>query len=253
MKVHTPTMVGMALLLCFGIAFAPNVVQAATLISDDFEVDTSADYTVVDDGTPDGTVTFAFDYVAAGIPLAPNSQPGDTGGLRFTANDTAGASDAFTAFHNVLIPDAPRVTLTVDVYMGFDAGATTEYAHIGIGGNGVNPNTVFSPISGSGTFVAFTGDGGSGSSDYRYFVETQTTTTTSDPSYLAGSGSNFAQLYQDIYPNTNGSPSNIWTTVTVEWINGRIIYSLDGTPIIDTDLIDPESHSYSDCVRHAHN
>ena len=52
------------------LAACGNSLSAALLISDDFEVDSSANYTVVDDGTPDGTVNFGYDYVAAGIPLA---------------------------------------------------------------------------------------------------------------------------------------------------------------------------------------
>ena len=56
--------------------------QSTVIISDTFETDTSADYTIVDDGTPNGTQAFNWDYVAAGIPLAPRSQAGDTGGLR---------------------------------------------------------------------------------------------------------------------------------------------------------------------------
>jgi hypothetical protein len=57
--------------------FAASSATAQTLITDDFEADSSANYTIIDDGTPDGTQDFAFDYVAAGIPLAPRSTAGD--------------------------------------------------------------------------------------------------------------------------------------------------------------------------------
>jgi hypothetical protein len=207
--------------------------SAGVIITDDFEIDSSANYTVVNDGSPDGTVDFMFDYVAAGIPLAPNSSPGDTYGVRFTANDTAGATDAFTAFHNTLVTG--NYMMQVDVYMGVTGtGGTTEYAHVGVGGDGVTFNQVFSPISGSGSFLAFTGDGGSSSSDYRWFNEEITTVPTDDPSYLAGSGQNTAPLYQQIFPATNGSPTNIWTTVTitVDADTDTITYALDGTDII---------------------
>ncbi len=205
----------------------------AGILADDFEVDSSASYTVVNDGAPDGTVTFAFDYIAAGIPLAPNSVAGDRGGLRFTANDAVGAADAFTAFHNTAVNGS--FEMFVDVYMGVTgAGGTTEYAHIGVGGDGATFNQVFSPISGSGSFLAFTGDGGSGGSDYRWFNQEITTVPSDDPSYLAGSGMNTAALYQQIYPNTDGSPTNIWTTVhiTVDAGADTITYALDGTDII---------------------
>ena len=120
---------------------------------DAFDGDTSANYTVVNDGTPDGTVTFGFDYVGAGIPLAPNSDAGSGFGLRMTANDTAGASDAFTAFHNTSV--AGSYTMLVDMYMAVTGtGGTTEYSHIGVGGDGATFNSVFTPISGSGAFLA---------------------------------------------------------------------------------------------------
>ena len=142
---------------------------SAQIITDDFEVDTSANYTITDDGTPDGTQAFAFDYIAAGIPLAPRSSPGDTGGLRLTANDTAGVSDGWTCFHNTAV-NSSHYTLTVDVWMNFVvSGVTTEYAHVGVGGDGMTVNSLFLPITGSGSYIAFDGDGGSTLSDYRWF------------------------------------------------------------------------------------
>ena len=208
---------------------------SADLLSDAFDGDTSANYTVVDDGAPDGTVTFGFDYVAAGIPLAPNSAAGSGMGLRFTANDTAGATDAFTAFHNTSVTGS--YTMMVDMYMAVTGtGGTTEYSHIGVGGNGTTFNSVFTPISGSGAFLAMTGEGGSGSSDYRHFIQETTTVPTDDPSYLAGSGANTAELYQSIFPNTNGAPTNLWVEVQIDVVTGgttnTVTYSLNGTPIV---------------------
>mgnify|MGYP003333450516 FL=1 len=95
--------------------------QSTVLISDTFETDTSGDYTIVDDGTPNGTQAFNWDYAAAGIPLAPRSQPGDASGLRLTANDTDGSADAWTLFHNTPVT-ADFYTLTVDAYMNWEIG-----------------------------------------------------------------------------------------------------------------------------------
>lgn len=219
---------------------ATGTTQAA-LISDDFEVDSSGDYTVVQ-STGDSTSTFAFDYVAAGIPLAPRSAPGDKGGLRMTANDTAGAPDQITAFHNTLVtpPAGKGYKLTVDVYMNVNlaASGTTEYAHVGIGGDGATFNSIFTPISGSGMFHAFTGEGGSGS-DHRYYLDPTaggpTTVPGSDPSMLAGSANGTAALYQSIFPTTAvpGSPTNIWTTLEIQALSGRLTVSYDGNMIID--------------------
>ena len=213
----------------------------ASVIDDDFEVDTSGDYTVADDGTPDGTVTFNFDYIAAGIPLAPRSDPNDRSGLRFTANDTAGASDSFTAYHNTALGSGPY-RLVVDMYINVGAtSGTTEYGTFGLAASDPNiPNTIFLPISGSGTFLSVTGEGGS-ASDYRYFVDGTTTVPAADPSYIAGGTNGTLPFYQALYPSPPydfaGSPGNAWATVEViVAANGRVIYKMDGTKIIDTNL-----------------
>ncbi|MDB4724797.1 hypothetical protein OAF85_01370, partial [Planctomycetota bacterium] len=173
--------------------------------------------------------------------LAPNSAPGDTGGLKLTANDTAGAGDAWTLFHTNPVA-ADFYVLHVDVWMNFTSGSgTTEFSEVGVGGDGVTYNSVFSPISGSGAFIAFTGDGGS-SSDFRWFRavpntpmgETDNTTLpNSHPSYLGhgsnGSGSFFQSLFPAPPSTTAGSPGNIWTTVRIEVDNlgGQISFYFD--------------------------
>jgi hypothetical protein len=230
-------------LLATAAALGASSASAQGLIADDFEVNTSGDYTIVDDGTPDGTQTFAFDYVAAGIPLAPRSSAGDRRGLRLTANDLTGSTDAWTLFHNTPVT-ADHYTLTVDVWMNFIVGpTTTEHAHIGVGGNGTTFNSLFTPISGSGAFIAFTGDGGSGS-DYRWFRdalntppgETSNTTLPNDhPSYLGNGSNNVNPFFQTLFPSPPatiaGSPGNIWTTVVIDVdnINGVISFYFDGT------------------------
>ena len=221
--------------------FATSAAAQSVFINDNFETDTSADYIIVNDGSPDGTQEFAFDYIAAGIPLAPNSAPGDTGGLKLTANDTAGAGDAWTLFHTNPVA-ADFYALHVDVWMNFTSGSgTTEFSEVGVGGDGVTYNSVFSPISGSGAFIAFTGDGGS-SSDYRWFRavpntpmgETDNTTLpNSHPSYLGhgsnGSGSFFQSLFPSPPASNAGSPGNVWTTVRIEVDNlgGQISFYFD--------------------------
>ncbi|MCP3919880.1 MAG: hypothetical protein GY711_30475 [bacterium] len=216
---------------------------SAQIISDDFEVDSSADYTIVNDGTPDGTQSFAFDYIAAGIPLAPRSAPGDTGGLKLTVNDTVGTQDAHTLFHNTAV-SVTHYKLTVDVWMNFVLGntGTTEHAHVGVGGDGVTFNQLFSPISGSGAYIAFDGDGDS-ISDYRWYRacvnnppgDTACTTLPNDHASYLGHGSNntgvfFQGLFTSPPATTPGSPGNIWTTLEIEVDNtaGVISFLFDG-------------------------
>lgn len=232
--------------------FAAPVSAAPILISDDFESDTSANYTVVDDGTADGTSTFAFDYIGAGLPLAPHSTAGDTGGLRLTSNDTAGATDAITAFHNTAVT-ADEYHLSVDVYMGVTGtGGTTEHAHVGVAGDGATFNSLFSPISGSGHFLAFTGEGGS-SSDYRHSRPAAIggLTNSGDPSYLNSDHTTNAtgDTYQAIFPSPPydfaGSPGNAWTTLEILVADGLIRYYFDGTPIIRSEYSDADGDQVS--------
>ncbi|WP_145194582.1 hypothetical protein [Planctomycetes bacterium Poly30] len=231
-----------ALALSAAAALASTASFGQTLISDGFELGSAADYTVVDDGTPDGAEDFSFDYIAAGIPLAPRSGAGDTNGLRLTANVSAGVADARTAFHNTAIT-ASRYRLTVDVWMNFVGTAgTTEFGHVGVGGDGTTFNSVFTPISGSGAFLSFTGDGGSGS-DYRWFRDSantplgdadSTTLPNTHPSYLGHGSNNSGAFFQALFPSPPstiaGSPGNIWTTVEIEVDNncGLISFSFDG-------------------------
>jgi hypothetical protein len=225
--------------LFIGLGLATS--HGAIAINDNYETDTSGNYTFVNDGTPNGTVTFGFDYVAAGIPLAPRSTAGDTKGLRFTANDSLAAVDAWTAFHNTTI-NAPKYIMTVDVYMRFDAlVASTEYAHVGVGGNGTTFNSLFTPISGSGSFMAFTGDGGS-ASDYRWYLDPAnggpTTYPATDLSYLGHGANNTGPFYQALFPGGTvvGSPGNLWTTVevTVDNVARSIQYRMDGQLVFDS-------------------
>ncbi|MEM9378923.1 MAG: hypothetical protein AAGB93_03160 [Planctomycetota bacterium] len=224
-------------------ALVTGAASAQTLITDNFEVDSSADYTLVDDGVPDGSQIWAFDYTALSIPPAPRSAAGETSGVVFTANDAGGVADHWTAFHNTAVT-ADSYRLTVDVWMNFvGASGTTEYSHIGVGGDGATFNSVFTPISGSGAFLAFTGDGGSSSSDYRWFRDAantpagdadSTTLPNSHPSYLGHGSRESDPFFQDLFPappsTIPGSPSNIWTTVQIDVdnINGVISFRFDG-------------------------
>ncbi|MCA9235036.1 MAG: PEP-CTERM sorting domain-containing protein [Planctomycetales bacterium] len=214
----------------------------AAIIADDFEVDSSANYTVVANGT-DGVATFGWDYIAAGIPLAPNSTAGDTGGLMLTANTSQEVEEARTAYNNTAVT-ASKFQLSVDVWMNVNiqSSGTTEFGHVGVAGDGVTVNSLFSPITGSGHFVAFTGEGGS-SSDFRHSTPTTLAVPSGDPSYLNSTNTTNAtgDTYQAIFTNPPyefaGSPGNAWATLTITAVAGqKITYAFNGTPIIRTDF-----------------
>ena len=242
------------------LAMACGSAASASLIVDNFEGSSASNYTVATEATPDGTSDFAFDYVAAGLPLAPNSAPGGGRGLRFTANTTVPTGiDAYTAFHNTFIDtiNTPQYLVTVDVYMGFAGTSTTEFAAVGVGGNGLVTNKVgpgTNPAtgqSGSGSFLSFSGDGAA-ARDYLWYLDTANggvgtvsavtaagpPTFTISPTYLAGGAGSELPLYNSIFPGTTpingGSPSNRWTTVgiLVDQNLNQISYSIGGTIIV---------------------
>ena len=242
MKKYVP--IAAACGLTFGLSAQGQV------ITDDFEVDSSASYTVLDDGnapsgdgTPDSTIDFNFDYIAAGIPLAPNSLAGTTGGLRMAANESGGPStleeDHISAFHNTAIT-AAEFTLTVDVYMGVEAaGGSTEFGHVGVAGSSNDFTSIFTPVVFNGHTLAFTGEGGS-ASDYRH-SDPGAIYNDGDATYLNSTNTTNAtgDTYQTIFSDSNGfefpgSPGNSWTTLQIDVASGFITYSFDGTPIIST-------------------
>jgi hypothetical protein len=234
----------MKTVLVLSCVLAMGSLASAQLITDDFEVDSSANYTVVEQGGPDATATFGFDYVAAGIPIAPNSPAGQVGGLRMTANDTLQATNQITAFHNTQLVGFTDYSLRVDVYMGVTGtGGTTEHMHVGIAGDGLTANSLFSPIQGSGHFMAMTGEGGS-SSDYRHSTPSTLAVPSGDASYLNDLNTTNAtgDTYQNLFPSPPyefaGSPGNAWTTLEIRVQGGMVTYLLEGetglTPIIQT-------------------
>ncbi|MAT69870.1 MAG: hypothetical protein CMJ58_10135 [Planctomycetaceae bacterium] len=244
--------------LAAGALFAASA-QAQVLISDDFESDSSASYTIVDDsnaasgdGEADSTVTFNFDYSALGIAAAPNSS-GGTSGLYLTVNNTSSDNggdgalqeDHVTVFNNLNIT-APVYTLSVDMYMGVEAGqsGSTEFAHIGVAGSTADFLSIFTPIVANGHFISITGEGGS-SSDYRHATPGTPAVNSGDPSYLNSTNTTNAtgDVYQALFPapaDFPGSPGNLWTTLTIDVTPYNVTYSLDGTPIIRTPVEENE-------------
>jgi len=232
---------------------AASAAAQTVVISDTFEVDSRANYVIVDDSSPDGTQTFAWDYVSAGLPLAPRSAPGTARGLRLTANDAATATDAWTLFHTTPV-SAPFYRLEVDVWMNFDTfGPSTEHAHIGVGGDGVTFNSIFSPVSGSGVHFAFDGDGDT-ASDYRWYRdlahlpngETDIgTIPATHPSYLGHGSNNTHPFFQALFPSPPatraGSPGNIWTTVRIDVDNaaGVVEMYFDGVLTFQGNFANP--------------
>lgn len=206
---------------------------------DSYETDSSANYSLVTDGFPDGTVTFGYDYTNDGVPLAPRSAPGAGKGLRMTVNDLMAEPEAFTAYFKPPITYS-SYKVEVDVYMAYQGVAgVTEFATVGVGGNGSNFNQFQFPTSGSGAFISFSGDGGS-SSDYRWYRNASLTPSgdtasnlipNTHPSYLGHGSDNNSPFFNALFPGGSapGAPGNRWTTVMIDVNNGAIGFYFDGS------------------------
>jgi hypothetical protein len=114
------------------------------LWSDNFNTDTSANWTVQfasNDGLPDYSAQFNYDYSADGLPPAPHSGA-DTHGLKVTVNKgDASAAAAGINFYPNGQSFSGNYALRFDMYLIMGNGTyTTEYALLGLNhsGNQVN-------------------------------------------------------------------------------------------------------------------
>lgn len=225
---------------CFFLA-AGLAGRSAIDFVDPFEVESSSSYSLVTDGLADGTVTFAYDYVAQGIPAAPHSNPGDRHGLRMTVNDARASTEAFTLFWNNPV-NLSEYTVEVDVYMGYSGFlGSTEFATVGVGGSGVMFNQFENPTAGSGVYASFSGDGGS-QRDFTWYRDASVTPPgdpdsglipTTHPSYNGHGSDNSHSFFQGLFPGgTNpGAPGNLWTTLGIQVRPGQVEFLMDGQTV----------------------
>lgn len=156
--------------LASGTLLIPVTDTSAQLYSDNFDLNSLANYTVNQD--PDTEVLFSYDYSANGIPSAPNSVGGTTLGVRFRANidTTAGAAAInISPTGQGFVGD---YTLRYDLWMNANGpfpaggGGSTQFATAGVGNSG----TAIQRSSGTanGPWFAVDSEGGSGI-DYRAY------------------------------------------------------------------------------------
>jgi len=182
-------------LKCFNsVLSVGSLVLASTVahgqFSDDFEDGLgSGRYNVATDfesGASDNSINFAFDYTAAGVPLAPNSTGGSTTGLYVQSNltddcpglpgcdgsDNEGEMIAFYPNSGNAFGASDDYIFQFDYYQYVenvgDIFVMTESVSMGINANGTDANWFFGQNPTSGSWFSMTTDGDS-ATDIRAF------------------------------------------------------------------------------------
>jgi hypothetical protein len=235
--------------------------QPAPLFSDDFETDTSANWSVLDgsgSGTSDYTAEFSFNYgatkytftntvthtvVTNTIPPAPNSSGGATRGVKLTVNknddvaDTAGVS---------IYPKGQtfqgNYALRFDLWINYNGGAgggsgSTEYATFGINHSGAVVNWTDLLPQGDGVWYATTGEGGA-ARDYRAYEFDGTQTYSLSTAEAGQIGGNAAEgVFVERFPagvfETTGAVGKRWVQVEVSQRDGVLVWKIDGYVIAE--------------------
>lgn len=210
----------------------------------------SAPFTDSEAANFDGTVDFAADYGALGIPAAPNSG-GTTTGVLFEANRTDNPNSSGDQGESIgtiatgfSLP-AGSFKMTMDVYFNVENpnSGTTEYGTFGIyasgpnfpGDDGVNDDAPFRFGLSNGDGLAWQANGDAGSTfDFLRYE---------DPGN-ADAGAQFSlYAYDDLLPgaipglpaNATGSgaigPQENWIEVSIERVGKIISFSINGFEI----------------------
>ncbi len=231
-----------------------------TLLSDNFNTAaSSANYTEA--ATADAAVAYGFNYGAAlGIPVAPKTTDGSTTGVRFSANETAGAANGITL--HTIQSFSGDYTVRFDAWINangaFPGGGTgsTEFLTAGVGGDGTTVNQ--GGATGFGAWTAVTGEGGS-SRDYRIYKGSAEQFPASGQFSGGANGNNSDAYYSGLggvdvgaLPQGGGAQTGTtavgtfgfeWHEVELNVENGLMNWSIDGLNIatLNPNIGDPFS------------
>lgn len=227
----------------------------ATAFADNFDVDTSAGWSVFY-GTTDVTrdqATFAYDYSADGIPAAPRSAGGTTKGLKLEANVINLGSALFSGLS--ASPTGQSFTgdfrLRVDWWANYPgplpAGGTgsTQLGLCGIT-SGTRAQWPGAAAGSDSVYFAMTGDGGSGV-DVRAYTNGGAVLP-AGPAYYAAAGLNNTDPYYAVFGNLSappdqlatpfggnqtgltslGAPGEVWHDVVITKLGNTVTWHLDG-------------------------
>ncbi len=229
-------------------------IGSASLFSENFDADHTANWTV-NDGPTDDHVNFFFDYSTLGIPSAPNSAGGSTRGLMMYANATAGIFGGFS-----VSPTGQNFTgdyrVTADIWMNFlgpapaGGSGTTQLGGMGIGSSGTYANW---PGNADGVYFMTTNDGNS-SADWRAYssaavagyqngdpVYYAATRNASDPYYASLGGDAPPAAQTTLYASQTGNAQAgciafAWHQSIIDVKGGFATWTIDTLPIATVDL-----------------
>lgn len=236
------------------------------LFDDNFDTDTTANWTVNEANVDSNRATFNYDYSAMGIPVAPNTPGTTTRGLKLEANVGA---PTFTGLS--VSPTGKEFSgdyrLSFDMWVNYNGplaaggtGSTMSFS-AGVGTDGTVAQ--FPGTSVQGVLFSVTGDGGSGL-DWRAYAATGAALTPATGAYAAGTQSS-AQNNSDpyyapfgrasapeaqlaIYPDQTeqvsvGAPGMAWHEVVIEKRGTNFTWFVDNLRIATITLTNKEISS----------
>lgn len=224
------------------------------LFSDDFDTDSSANWNVfwgADNGVPDYTVNWAYDYGATPysygglthlIPPSPHST-GSTKGVKFTVNTSTG-SDVGVNIYPKNKTFSGNFAVKFDMWINYPGGAngsggsgTTQYGIFGINHTGTRANWGAASASATdGFWFGCDGDGGA-VRDYRAYLGNLSGIQTELIGASSGltASNHAASIYQTLFPappnETVGTPGKNWVSVEIDQTNNNVKVLMNGTVI----------------------
>jgi hypothetical protein len=200
------------------LSYSASSASAATLYSDDFNADTSANYNkFITNGAsagPSGDATFAYQYGTApgagglSIPIAPHTTDATTIGLRLRTDNlqnaaaaaVVGATEIVTK--NLSLPSSYKIS--VDVWQNYIGGTNINSS----GSNGTTGVAIGIGTAGTGLqYIAgndgllmegFAEDGAGANQSYRIYTNNAHPNPTTKPYWAAGTGASSA-TFSDAY------------------------------------------------------
>ena len=240
----------------FGTIVDDDQPAAPVLFSDDFNLDTSANWTQLfaaqTNENYDATVAFAFDYSSLGVTPAPHST-NDTLGLMVTVNKDFDAAAAGINLYPIGQNFSNNFALRFDMYLMQNGSAgTTEYAMFGINHSGTKTNWFRN--SGAGVVIPnWTYDGiwayveADGAALGDYVLNSAPTVNSGGVIGPTALASRLASTLTDVFhqpPWSSGSgpgaPGNAYNTTTPSWaevelsqLNNAITLKINNTVIMN--------------------